>query len=67
MLPPQLADTLRPHLVTVPHSPHTTCNKYREPLLLGIPPLSRGVQSRPFGPLSSHLAPQFIILDKLSH
>jgi hypothetical protein len=36
-------------------------------LLLCILPLSRRVQSRPFEPLSCHLAPQPIILDELSH
>jgi hypothetical protein len=35
-------------------------------LLLGIPPFGKGVQRRPFKPLSRHLAPQLIILDKLS-
>jgi hypothetical protein len=36
-------------------------------LLLGILPLGRRVQSRPFKPLSCRLAPQPVILDKLSH
>jgi hypothetical protein len=49
------------------HSPHTTCNKYRDTLLLGRPPLGEGVPSRPIEPLSCHLAPHLSILDKLSH
>jgi hypothetical protein len=48
------------------HSPHTTRNKHRDTLLLGRPPLGKGVQSRPIESLSCHLAPQLSILDKLS-
>ncbi len=29
-LPPQLTNTSQPRLVTLPYSPHTTCNEYRE-------------------------------------
>ncbi len=48
--------------------PHTLpAIKYRDTLLLGILPLGKGVQSRPFEPLSCHLAPQLAILNKLSH
>jgi hypothetical protein len=61
-LPPQLANTSQPCLGTLPHSPHTTCNKYWETSYLALPPLGRWVQSRPFEPLSCHHAPHLFVL-----
>jgi hypothetical protein len=61
-LPPQLADTSQPHLVTLPYSPHTTRNKYQETCYSALPPLADGSKAGPLNPSAATLCPTSLFL-----
>jgi hypothetical protein len=56
-LPPQLADTSQLHLVTLPHSPHTTRNKYRDTFYSAFCPSAKRSTAGPANPSPATLRP----------
>ncbi len=61
-LPPQIANTSQPCLVTLPHSPHTTRNKYWEIHYSALPPLVDGSKAGPSNSSAATLHPTSFFL-----